>query len=147
MNMQPGFNNGINNGDYGYGYNNPYSGNPVPSRFASPVQPQMQPQLRTNVLPVTSLQEALSKNCELNSEIYFRDQSKPVFYVIRTNDRGYKEWAEIPYSISNSPDNSPATRADVAAIVERLVMLERIVSGMAGKPTSNPEVKDEESDR
>ena len=109
------------------GYSN--FGYPQPNYPQFATQQISGPQIKSNRILVTGLQEALSKPCDFNSEMYYWDQSKPVIYVIRTNDRGIKEWAEIPYTISNQLDSTPATKAELNELRSEFAKLKGIIAG------------------
>ena len=103
------------------------------------------PQVRTNKILVTSLDEALSKNAERYSEMYYWDQSKPVIYVIRTDQNGVKSWAEIPYTIPNQANSTPVTKADLDAVEVRLKALETKLGKKAKQETIKETNEDVES--
>lgn len=86
-------------------------------------QPNWVPQLKTNKILVTSLEEALSKPAERYSEMYYWDQSKPVIYVVRTDQNMVKSWAEIPYTLPNQASSIPATKAELDALAAELAEL------------------------
>lgn len=101
-----------------YPYNNPFE---VPNVWGSN---NWQAQPKTNKILVTSLDEAIAKTNDRNSEIYYWDQSKPVIYVVRMDFNGVKSWAQLPYSLPNQEGNTPATKADLVSLtaaVESLV--------------------------
>ena len=72
--------------------------------------------LKTNKILVTSLDEAIAKSNERNSEMYYWDQSKPVIYVIKTDVNGVKSWAQVNYTLPSQDANVPASKADVVAL-------------------------------
>ena len=78
------------------------------------------PQFKTNKIPVTSLDEAIAKSNERNSEIYYWDQSKPIIYVIKTDMNGVKSWAQLPYTLPNQDTSTPATKADITALASAI---------------------------
>lgn len=82
------------------------------------------PQLKTNKVLVTSLEEAISRSTDRYSEMYYFDQNKPVFYIVGTDMNFVKSWVEIPYIVPNQENNTPATKADLADIEKRLGILE-----------------------
>jgi hypothetical protein len=124
--------------NYWVNNNNPFQNNWVPRQ---PTPNWGAPQLQTNKIPVTSLEEALSKPAERYSEMYYWDQSKPVIYVVRTDQNMVKSWAVIPYTLPDQEQNAPVTRADLAALEARIADLE------AAKPKkSKPKVEQEAQD-
>ena len=106
-----------------------YYGNPNPSNFNWPMNNisvpmnntnYWTPQLRTNKILVTSLEEAIAKSGERNSEMYYFDQSKPVIYVVKVDMNGMKSWAQLLYTTPNEQTNTPATKADIEALSSKL---------------------------
>ena len=106
-----------------------YYGNPNPSNFNWPMNNfsvpmnntnYWTPQLRTNKILVTSLEEAIAKSGEHNSEMYYFDQSKPVIYVVKVDINGMKSWAQLSYTSPNDQDSTPATRADIDVLYSKL---------------------------
>lgn len=117
-------------GDPFNNWNNPY---------AQQAQPQLQwgtPQLKTNKILVTSLEEAINKATERYSETYYFDQNKPVFYIIRVDMNMVKSWLEVPYTLPNQEQNTPATKADIAGLEAKLKAMEATVKAMEQKPST-----------
>lgn len=83
-----------------------------------------QHQLNTNVIYVTSLEEALIKTNMRNSDMIYFNQNKNEFYRIKVDMEGRKSWAAFPYSSPDSEDNTPATKADILALSARIEELE-----------------------
>lgn len=86
--------------------------------------PQPQPRLNTNAIFVTSLEEALIKTTERNSDMIYFHQDKNEFYRVKVDMEGRKSWAIFLYSLPNQEDNAPATKADIRALVARIEALE-----------------------
>jgi hypothetical protein len=103
------------------------------------------PQLKTNKILVTSLEEAIAKSNDRYSEYYYFDQSKPVFYIVRTDMNMAKSWIEIPYTIPNQENNTPVTKADLARLEERINDLENKSNTRKKKVEQEQEVNDNES--
>lgn len=78
----------------------------------------------SNVITVTSLEEALIKTTERNSDMIYFHQDKNEFYRIKVDMEGRKSWAAFPYTLPNQEDNLPATKADIQALVARIEALE-----------------------
>ena len=78
------------------------------------------PQLKTNRILVTSLEEAIAKSTDSYSEMYYFDQNKPVFYIVRTDINMVKSWTVVPYTLPNQENSTPATKADLASLEARL---------------------------
>lgn len=89
----------------------------VPNSWGQPV---------TNVTYVTGVEDALSKSNQYNSELIFFHQDQPIFYRIKVDAYGKKQWQEFRYQ-PPVPESSaiPATQADLTEIVERLNKLEK----------------------
>jgi hypothetical protein len=103
---------------------NPIYGNPNYFPTGTPLNNQWTPQLKTNKIYVTSLDEALSRTAERYSEMYYWDQSKPVIYVVRTDANMMKSWAEITYNVPNQDNTTPVTKADLVELENRIAALE-----------------------
>ena len=80
--------------------------------------------MNTNVLRVTSLDEAIMKNNARGSEMVYFNQGKDEFYNIRVDANGNKTWQVFTYSIPNPNVNMPVSRADFDALVVRFDALE-----------------------
>lgn len=87
--------------------------------------PQPQPRLITNKSYVTSLEEALLKTTERNSDMIHFNQDKNEFYCVKVDLEGRKTWAVFTYNIPDQEENTPATKADIAELVKRIEDLER----------------------
>lgn len=93
-------------GNYNRGYNNnPYSQQMsyTGQNFVPQVQPQ--PQLRTNKVFVTSLEDALNRNAEPNTIMVYRHQDEKFEYEIFTDMQGkktYKTLALTDYSTAEA---------------------------------------------
>ena len=115
--MNPaGFNYGNQGQTNSWGQPRQYGG------YTPPTQPQ--PRLITNAIFVTSLEEALIKTTERNSDMIYFHQDKNEFYRVKFDMEGRKSWAAFPYSFPNQEDNAPATKADIQALVARIEALE-----------------------
>lgn len=97
----------------------------------------------TNVELVTSLNEALIRSSARNSDMFYLDQNRPVFYRVRVSADGVKSYLELPYILPDQVENAPATKADVQMILERLAALEASrAPAAAGKKKKVEEVID-----
>ena len=93
-------------------------------------------QTKTNRILVSSLEEAVIRTNEYGSEMYYFDQNKPVFYIVRMDFAGRKTWAEVPYG-SPAPDaDVPVTRAELAQVLAKVEELEQRLT-----PQGSPKVK------
>ena len=97
-----------------------------------------QPPVRTtsNIIFVTSLEEALYRTNERGSDMMYVHQTQPVFYRVKVNADGQKTWAEYPYIVPNQDSSSPVTRADLKALEDQIAELRKRIS---------PEVNNEQS--
>lgn len=105
----------------GYNWNN----TPAPYGWSNTGTSINAPQsMNTNVLKVTSLDEAIMKTNARNSEMVYFNQGKDEFYCIRVDMNGNKTWQVFTYSTPNINANLPVMRADYDALVARLDSLE-----------------------
>ena len=102
-----------------YGY--PYPTYPQMS------QPQLQP--RTNKIFVTSLEDALNRPADPNSEVIYLDQDKPFLYQVMNDMQGrktYKTFELTEYSGVVSAQNGSAdyvTREEFNRLVDEMKAL------------------------
>lgn len=82
----------------------------------------------TNVVYVTSLDEALMKTTNRNSDMIYFDQDKDVFYRVKVDYDGRKTWAQFNYTVPNNKENIPATKADIDYLLTKIERLEQKVS-------------------
>lgn len=87
----------------------------------------------TNLTYVTSIDEALMKTSQRNSEYVYFDQDRPVFYRVKVDQDGRKAWQVFEYTQPNPDVSTPATKADVASLLDRIQRLENELR----KDTSN----------
>lgn len=97
---------------YGQSWGNSWNGAYVPA------------QPNTNKIYVTSLEDALNRMSPRNSEMVYFHQDANEFYVVKTDADGRKTWMGFAYSIPNQDATTPATKADLNAIIARLEKLE-----------------------
>lgn len=81
----------------------------------------------TNVLLVTSIDEALMKSNDRNSDYVYFHQDKSVFYRVKVDNDGRKVWQEFNYSSPNPQLSVPVTQADLIKFNERLTRLETLL--------------------
>ena len=137
--MNPaGFNYGNQGQNNGWGQPRQYGG------YTPPVQPQ--PRLITNAIFVTSLEEALIKTTERNSDMIYFHQDKNEFYRVKVDMEGRKSWAAFPYNLPNQEDNAPATKADIQALAARIEALEGSKETKAAPKRRKEAVENGESD-
>lgn len=83
-----------------------------------------QPQMNTNIVTVTSLEEAIMRTTLRNSDMTYFHQDQNVFYRVKVDMDGRKTWAQFNYSTPDPNANVPATKADIDALASRLSKLE-----------------------
>ena len=83
--------------------------------------------IATNVIYVTSLDEALMKTNLRNSDMIYFDQDKDMFYRIKVDFEGRKTWAQFNYTVPNNKENIPATKADIDQLLTKIQRLEQKV--------------------
>lgn len=82
--------------------------------------------LNTNAIFVTSLEEALVKTNDRNSDVIYFHQDKNEFYRVKVDAEGRKSWATFIYALPNQDDSTPATKADMRALLARIEALENL---------------------
>ena len=82
------------------------------------------PQMSSNKSYVISLDDAINRNAPRGSEMVYFHQDLNEFYVIKTDFDGRKSWAQFVYNVPNQDANTPATKADINALLERIERLE-----------------------
>lgn len=114
--------------NYG-GYNQPYGyGNPYQAQQT--IQP---PQMRTNKIFVTSLEDALNRYADPNTIIIYRHQDEKFEYEITTDGFGKKTYKTLelrPYSAQQSEskgDTSIILKEELDGVKSRLDSLEKEV--------------------
>lgn len=94
----------------------------------TPPQRDVWGQPNTNVTYVTGIEDALNKSSNYNSEMIFFHQDQPIFYRVKVDNYGKKQWQEFRYQPPvPEPSTVPATQADLTNIVERLDKLEKLL--------------------
>lgn len=86
----------------------------------------------TNKLFVVSLEDALSRPADYNSEIVYFDQNKDVMYNVCTNGRGEKNWTVFDVTISKNHSATPVNPmekrlSDIESKLEELLNGQRNV--------------------
>ena len=98
-------------GNNGFGGVNAYAPNP-PNNFVS------------NVLLVTSLEEAIMKTPATNSDVVYFNQGKDEFYRVRADQNGNKSWKTFAFYIPEEGETASVMKKDLAPIYERLGKIE-----------------------
>lgn len=114
-----------NGGNVPYSYGNYQNGNMAyPNNFVPYNQnngfnqPQQQP-VKTNHIYVTSLEDALARSVEPNSEIVYLHQDKPLLYNVRTDMMGKKTYTVLelkPPIAENITENKTEIQSEVPTI-------------------------------
>ena len=108
---------------------NPYQAqNPRTDNFNNYQGFNYQQNISTNVIYVTSLDEALMKTNLRNSDMIYFDQDKDAFYRVKVDYEGRKTWAQFSYTAPNNKENIPATKADIEYLLTKIERLEQKVS-------------------
>jgi hypothetical protein len=92
----------------------------------------------TNIVKVTSLEEAIMRTTVRPSDMVYFNQDKDEFYNVKIDYEGRKTWATFPYSIPNSDVNVPASKADILGLTSRIEALEAKLGTQSGG-TNNAE--------
>ena len=103
---------------------NPWNTGWQPANQNYGMNTQSQVPWNTNVTFVTSLEEALYRTNSRGSDMIYFHQNKDTFYRIKVDLDGRKTWAEFSYTSPSQDDTTPATKADIKAIEDRLHKLE-----------------------
>ena len=120
-------------GPYDYQNNGGWPSPAVPQQPAYGWQPQaaFRPQMATpppitNIELVTSLEEALIRTNQRNSDMLYLDQNKPILYRVKVDVNGINSHLQLPYTLPNQANNVPATQADIQRLLERIEALEGV---------------------
>ncbi len=122
-------------------YNYPYFNN-WPSNYSQinsvnngyQQPPQMPPQMpyKTNKLVVTSLDEAMMRSSELNSDTVYFDQNKDVLYNVKVDSRGYKTCDTYKVSKADAADSNTSNN-EILAIKTNMTELSNRVDMLTSK--------------
>lgn len=80
--------------------------------------------MNTNLVRVTSLEDAIMRTNQYGSEMVYFHQDKNVFYLVRMDINGRKTWQEFPYTVPDQNNSIPATKADMQTLIARIEALE-----------------------
>ena len=78
----------------------------------------------TNVLKVTSLEEAIMKSNSRPSENVFFNQSKSEFYNVRVDVNGNKSWQTFTYAVAGSETTHDVPKEMFDNLVARIEAIE-----------------------
>lgn len=85
--------------------------------------------ITTNVIKVTSLDEAIMQTTRRPSDMVYFNQDKDEFYNVKVDYEGRKSWATFPYSLPNPDENAPVTRGEFTALLAKIQDLENRLGG------------------
>ena len=112
-----------------YPYQNPYQG--YMNQYQQTQQPIQSAQPKTNKIWVTSLEDAMAKPVEPNSEYVYLHQDKPLLIEVITDGQGrkatrvmeLKPYVEQPKTETPTPNNFP-TREEFEVLQGKIKALE-----------------------
>ncbi|MBQ0099174.1 MAG: hypothetical protein KBS91_01335 [Firmicutes bacterium] len=93
--------------------------NPYGTQMQQSIQPVQQPQQiqpKCNLGFVTSLQDALSRIVEANSDYFYRNQNEPILYEIITDNEGRKTSHTYSYAESQ-PQTTQSQQVDTSKFI------------------------------
>lgn len=85
--------------------------------------------MTTNVIKVTSLEEAVMQTNRRPSDMIYFNQDKDEFYNVKVDYEGRKTWATFVFTVPNPMENAPVTRADFSALVAKVNDIEAKLGG------------------
>lgn len=100
----------MNNNNNMWGFNNPYNNFPAPS-FPFNNSVGNLSRSNSNKIFVTSIDDALSRYADPNSEMIYLNQDKPLLYEVKTDSQGRK--MVNTYNITPSVEKTGAGTANV----------------------------------
>ena len=121
------------------GYNRGNQGWQQPAYSAPTYYAQPQQTCNTNIMYVTSPEEALIRTDRRNSDVVYFDQDKNVFYRVRVDMDGRKSWAQFSYNTPNAETTTPATKEDILQLSERIARLEELQESKSIPRKKKPE--------
>lgn len=96
--------------------------------------------MTTNVIKVTSLEEAIMQTNKCPSNMIYFNQDKDEFYNVKVDYDGRKTWATFVFALPNPDEGAPVTRADFTALVAKVQEIETKLGG-----TNNAELNGQDS--
>ena len=106
-----------------YPYDN-YGNQPYQQPAPTFNQPYMSAQ-NSNIIKVTSLDEAIMRTNLRNCEMAYFDQNGKAIYIVRVDGVGNKSWDVLSCGTANANMATPATKEELLALVERIEVLEK----------------------
>lgn len=92
---------------------------PMQTPIQAPMQPPSPPPPKTNKIFVTSLEEALSRFSEPNSEIVYLHQDQPLLFEIKTDTQGRKVYKTYQLADYAAPQAQGEAKQDLSSYVTR----------------------------
>lgn len=83
--------------------------------------------INTNIILVTSLEEALFRSNINGSDMVYFHQTEHIFYRVKVDMRGEKSWQTMRYGSGDSEANVNVTKNDLTALEERLRKMEELI--------------------
>lgn len=83
-----------------------------------------QVQNATNIIRVTSLEEAVMRTTTRGCDMVYFDQDRDVFYRVKVDWDGKKSWAEFQFMLPAVQDTTPVFKNDFQALVNKVEQLE-----------------------
>ena len=84
----------------------------------------------TNIVYVTSPEEALMKTVQRNCEVVYFHQDRSEFYRVRVDNDGKKMWQAFNYASPNPEASAPVFKSDIAGILDRLKSVEDKINSL-----------------
>ena len=84
--------------------------------------------MHTNIIRVTSLEEAIMRTTQPGSDMMYIHQDKDILYRVKVDFDGKKSWGEFPIVVPTQPDISPITKDEFKAILDRVEALEKKIN-------------------
>lgn len=90
---------------------------------------------QSNIIRVTSMEEAVMRTTARGSDMVYFDQDRDVFYRVKMDWDGKKSWAEFQFTLPVQNDPTPVNKSDFQALVAKVEALEaRLKEADNGKP-------------
>ena len=91
----------------------------------------------SNIILVTSIEEALFKSNTRNSDMVYFDQNRDVFYRVKVDLEGRKLWKEIPYGTSSTANSAVSANFNIDSFETRLTNIEKKLGINSSEVTDN----------
>lgn len=78
----------------------------------------------TNLVFVTSLEEALIRTNGPNADMVYFHQNDNLFYRVKVDGYGQKTWAEFSYDVPSAKSSVDFTKEDFKLLEDRIAKLE-----------------------